>query len=314
MTNLGSRTGIGILGCELLFRRKECAIFLNSVVKLDSDLKGKFIGPGKITQYYKSLSRFVYMLGIVSAFYPIFGPIPKLIKNRHHRQYWGSQLLPRSIYDHTVVSVLFILYEVNITFANAFAVGLTTSMLYCYMQLTELWLETVENGKFSSITVPISMKLKIFSSLKILNILQNEIAAPVLWPTFENTLLAMQVVIHVANIRFLDDLQPGLFFMQEIVLGFTMIFQGKCIKSGAKMGAISTQFKKTVRRFGNKFEKKVAKSLHPLRVNVGQFYCFKKSTFMTFLQAHVDTTISWLLTLYPGSTSQHLKLRHSASN
>lgn len=41
MTNLGSRTGIGILGCELLFRRKECAIFLNSVVKLDSDLKGK---------------------------------------------------------------------------------------------------------------------------------------------------------------------------------------------------------------------------------------------------------------------------------
>lgn len=88
------------------------------------------------------------------------------------------------------------------------------------------------------------MKLKIFSSLKILNILQNEIAAPVLWPTFENTLLAMQVVIHVANIRFLDDLQPGLFFMQEIVLGFTMIFQGKCIKSGAKMGAISTQFKK----------------------------------------------------------------------
>lgn len=52
-----------------------------------------------------------------------------------------------------------------------------------------------------------------------------------------------------------------------------------------------------VRRFGNKFEKKVAKSLHPLRVEVGSFYYFKTSTFTTFLQTHVDTTINWLLTL-----------------
>lgn len=97
--------------------------------------------------------------------------------------------------------------------------------------------------------MPISTQLEIFSSLKILNILQNEIAAGVLWPTFENGLLAMQVLMHVTIIRFLDNVPPSLVLMAEVVLGFAMIFQGKCIKSGAKMGMISTQFKKVCRYF-----------------------------------------------------------------
>ncbi|OXA49850.1 hypothetical protein Fcan01_15557 [Folsomia candida] len=254
MGNLVSRTATIIVGWELVFRKKQYAIFLNSLVKLDFDLKRKF-GESTTSQKYQDLSRFVYVAVIFSVISPIVGALPQQIKDRHHRQYWGSQLLDRSVYDHTI------------------------------------------DQKLLTITVPISIQLEIFSSLKILNIFLNEIAAPVLWPTFENALLAIQVIVHVTIIRFLDNVQPSFILTVEIVLVMAMILQGKCMKSGAKMLVISSQFKKNVRRFGNKFEKKVAKSLHPLRVEVGSFYYFKTSTFTTFLQTHVDTTINWLLTL-----------------
>ncbi|OXA49831.1 hypothetical protein Fcan01_15442 [Folsomia candida] len=257
--NLVAITATTSLGWELLLKRKQCALFFNSVVQLDYDLKRKF-GGGHTSQKYKALSRFLHLLVIFSVCYPIFGGIPQQFKDRHHRQYWGSSLLPRSIYDDPIVAVLCLL-------------------------------------KLISITVPISVQLKLFSSLKILNILHNEVAAGVLWPAFENGLLVMQVVEHVLMIRFLDNVHPNSVLISQIVLGLAMVSQGRCIKSGAKMVETSTKFKKTVRRFGNKFEKKVAKSLHPLRVNVGSFYYFKKSTFTTFLQTHLDTTINWLLTI-----------------
>ncbi|OXA49806.1 hypothetical protein Fcan01_16005 [Folsomia candida] len=241
MGNLVAPTAPTIAGWELLFRRKQWALFFNSFVKLDDNLKRKF-GDAHTYKKYKALSRFVYMIGIASIANPIFGALPQQVKDRHHRQYWGSQLLPRSIYDHPVIAVLFII-------------------------------------RLLSITVPMSSQLEIFSSLKILNILHNELSARVLWPIFENTLLAMQVIVHVTMIRFLANVQPSFILTPEIVLGLAMIFQGKCIKAGAKMVVISSQFKKDVRRFGNKFEKKVAKSLHPLRVNIGPFYYYKASTF-----------------------------------
>lgn len=110
--------------------------------------------------------------------------------------------------------------------------------------INNLWLVSLSPRKHLSIILSIPMQLKIFCCFKILNIIQNDIAAPVIWPTFENTLLAMQVIRNVTMIRFLDNVQPSFILMSEIVLGLSMIFQGECMKSGAKMVVISTQFKK----------------------------------------------------------------------
>ncbi|XP_035709720.1 uncharacterized protein LOC118436225 [Folsomia candida] len=295
MTNVIGRSGTGIIGWELFLRRKRCSMFLNSVVKLDANLKRKF---GTLhSSRYKSLARFIVIVAIVSALYPILGTLPQQIKDRHHPQYWGSQFIPRPVYDKPLVALLFILYEVNLTFANSFAVGLTVSILYCYIHINSLWLEVVKNRKFSHQGIPISTRLELFSSLKILNIFNNEMAAGILWPTFQNTLLALQVPSHVTLIRFLPNVQPSFVLMVETALGLTMIFQGRCITSGARMFSISNQFKKDVTQFGSRFEKKVAKSLNSLRVEVGSFYFFKMSTFTTFVQTNLDTTISLLLTI-----------------
>ncbi|OXA49812.1 hypothetical protein Fcan01_16009 [Folsomia candida] len=64
------------------------------VVKLDYYFKRKF-GEAHTSKKYKALSRFVNIVGIVSVVYPILGALPQQIKDRYHRQYWGSQLLPR---------------------------------------------------------------------------------------------------------------------------------------------------------------------------------------------------------------------------
>ncbi|OXA65178.1 hypothetical protein Fcan01_01134 [Folsomia candida] len=258
MTNVIGRSGTGIIGWELFLRRKRCSMFLNSVVKLDANLKRKF---GTLhSSRYKSLARFIVIVAIVSALYPILGTLPQQIKDRHHPQYWGSQFIPRPVYDKPLVALLFIL-------------------------------------KFSHQGIPISTRLELFSSLKILNIFNNEMAAGILWPTFQNTLLALQVPSHVTLIRFLPNVQPSFVLMVETALGLTMIFQGRCITSGARMFSISNQFKKDVTQFGSRFEKKVAKSLNSLRVEVGSFYFFKMSTFTTFVQTNLDTTISLLLTI-----------------
>ncbi|OXA38691.1 hypothetical protein Fcan01_26513 [Folsomia candida] len=294
LANFVGRAGTNLVAWELLLRREQWSMFFNSVVKLDGNLK-RNLGGSRFSPDYKALTRFLYIAAILSASFPIFGTLPQQIRDRHQRRFWGSRLLPRSIYDNPVIAVLFLWYELRLNFVGSFAVGLAGSMIYSYMQINKIWLSIVENGKLSSYPLPIRERLELFSSLKILNVLQNETAALFLWPIIEYVLLAGQVCCHVMVFRFLSSVQPSLFLMMEAVIGILMIFQGRCIKSGAEMNAISTQFKNTVTQYGTRFEKKVAKSLHPLRVNVGSFYCYQKSSLTTCFQTHLDTTINVLL-------------------
>ncbi|OXA46180.1 hypothetical protein Fcan01_19127 [Folsomia candida] len=294
LANFVGRGGTCLVSWELFLRREQWCMFFNSVVKLDENLKKKLSG-SRFSPDYKALSRFLYIAAILSSSYPILGTLPQQIRDRHQRRFWGSRLLPRSIYDNPVIAVLFLLYELRLNFVGSLAAGLAGSMVYSYMQINKIWLSIVENGKLSSQTLPITQRLELFSSLKILNILQNETAAPFLWPIIEYVLLAGQVCCHVMVFRFLSSVQPSLFLMMEAVIGILVIFQGRCIKSGAEMNDISAQFKKTVTQYGTRFEKKVAKSLHPLRVYVGSFYCYQKSSLTTCFQTHLDTTINVLL-------------------
>ncbi|OXA39665.1 hypothetical protein Fcan01_25521 [Folsomia candida] len=110
-----------------------------------------------------------------------------------------------------------------------------------------------------------------------------------------NAILICHVTINVMLISMHDSIPRGLLGMLLITLVMFLLFERNCIKACAKMYEESKKFKRIIAASGHLRQRKVARSLRPLKVFVGSYYYFKMSTFMTYVNTVVDYTIDFLI-------------------
>jgi len=96
----------------------------------------------------KSISTFYMFVVILIVLQPLIGPVAQFLNERHSFRYWGSRVLPRSLYDYPPIIAAFVLYELLMSNICSTLVAYTGLILHLYTFLTASWVDFFRQVSF----------------------------------------------------------------------------------------------------------------------------------------------------------------------
>ncbi|OXA64301.1 hypothetical protein Fcan01_00580 [Folsomia candida] len=279
---LFSRSGATILSWDIFVKMETHANFVNHIFNMN----GRLAAPSVFYQTraatwrgMRGMDIYIFVAcGPVSYVFPLVGSIGAHLQDRHSPRYWGAMLLPRWMYDSLFGTISYATFELFVVYSNGYSVFFIMSVGIAFNYSTD-------------------RRLELYQGLEILNNVASVCYSRVLWPAGQNTILICHVTINVILISMHDAIPLGLLGMLITTLVMLLLFERNCIKACAEMYEESRKFKRLIAARGHLRQRKVARSLRPLKVFVGSYYYFKMSTFMTYVNTVVDYTIDFLIAI-----------------